>query len=148
MHRGLHWFLLAALLPTAASCELDDSTLDRAADAPQFPAWAYAARQLDVRELPEVNAAVLARLPQGTIVAVGTCAGGWCGVAASEAVGYAEQAYLTDSLPPTQLGAEPQVQQQGRGYWNAYGEWVQSPTFTEDGLPPPGATATGLTRQR
>jgi hypothetical protein len=116
MHRGLHWFLLAALLPTAASCELDDSTL--------------------------------ARLPQGTIVAVGTCAGGWCGVAAPEAVGYAEQAYLTDSLPPTQLGAEPQVQQQGRGYWNAYGEWVQSPTFTEDGLPPPGATATGLTRQR
>ncbi len=127
--------LVALLAPTVSCVPPEDS-----AEVPQFPTIAYAAQQLDVRELPEVTAQILARLPQGSAVSVGTCASGWCGIATSEVEGYGEQAYLTDSLPPTQTTAEQQ-RPQGRGYWNANGEWVQSPTWTADGSPPLGATA-------
>jgi hypothetical protein len=125
---------LFVLLAALAGC------VPQEAQPPEYT-YAYAARQLDVRDQPTVDATVLARLPRGTAVAVGTCGGGWCGIATADVRGYAEQAYLSDSLPPAEVAAQPQAQQQGRGYWNAQGEWVQSPTWTADGLPPPGATA-------
>jgi SH3-like domain-containing protein len=71
---------------------------------PQPPKYTYTARQIDIRQLPRINAPVLMRLPRGTGVAVGTCVRGWCGVATSEVVGYAEQAYLTEGIVPAEPG--------------------------------------------
>ena len=62
-----------AFLALGAECLPEDS---QTADVPQFPTIAYAARQLDVRELPEVTATIFARLPQGSAVSVGTCGSG------------------------------------------------------------------------
>ena len=60
-------------------------------ETPQPPEYRfqYAAQRLDVRDLPEVAGTVLARLPRGTPVAVGTCGEGWCGVATGDVRGYA-----------------------------------------------------------
>ena len=128
-----------ASLATATSCLPEDLSLEEAAEAPpQFPAYAYAAQQLEVRELPDTNAQTLAYLPQGIGVAIGTCGQGWCGIATSEVFGYVEEAHLSDEPPPTQ---GTQTQTAGRGYWNSQGEWVQSPTWTADGSAPAGATA-------
>jgi len=127
--------LLSALFSLTTGCVPEDT---QPTQEPQFPIPAYALQQINVRELPQVDAQILGRLPQSASVMVGTCGGGWCGVATSEVYGYTEEAYLTDSLPPTQTA---QQQTQGRGYWNAAGEWVQSPTWTTDGQPPAGATA-------
>ena len=79
--RPLHLvlFTLAALLSLGAGCLPEDT-----ADVPQFPTVAYTAQQIDVRELPEVNASVIARLPQGAAVSVGSCGSGWCGIATAE----------------------------------------------------------------
>ncbi len=54
---------MVALLASTVSCVPPEDS----AEVPQFPTVAYAARQLDVRELPEVSARVLARLPQGAV---------------------------------------------------------------------------------
>ena len=125
-------FPLVTLLSFGTGCVPEDT-----AEVPQFPTVAYTVQQVDVRELPEVNASILARLPQGVAVSVGTCGSGWCGIATGELQGYTEEAYLADSIPPTQTA----VRQQGRGYWNAFGEWVESPTWTTDGSPALGASA-------
>jgi len=128
-----------ASLGTVATCWPDDLRLSGDDESPpQLPYYAYAARQLDVRELPDVNAQTLGRLPQGIGLAVGTCGQGWCGIATSEVIGYVEEAHLSVEPVPTPI-AQPQTQ--GAGYWNASGEWVQSPTWTVDGSPPDGATA-------
>lgn len=104
---------------------------------PRPPRIAYATADLDVRAAPSAAAALVARLRTGTPVAVGACDAGWCGVAAAEVTGFAAEVYLSDSLPPAPV-AERDT---GRGYRNAFGEWVRSPTRTADGVAPPGATA-------
>jgi len=104
------------------------------------PREAYAAVDLDIHETPQPTATVVTRLARGTALHVGGCADSWCGVAVAEVTGYAVEAYLSDSLPPD-LAAGSQVVKQGRGYVNAYGEWVQSPAWTADNQPPSGATA-------
>lgn len=127
---GRHPFrLIAAFGAVVAACEPNPEA--------RPPRIAYATVPLNVRQAPLVTATVLAQLPPGTALAVGTCEGGWCGVATNVVAGYAEQAYLADSaLPPATA-----QRSEGRGYRNAYGEWVRSPTWTPDSLPPPGATA-------
>ena len=106
----------------------------------ELPREAYAATDLTVRDAPSVDAGVVARLPRGSTVHVGSCAEGWCGVGRGEVRGYTEQAHLSDSIPPEVTSAQ-QDQRAGRGYVNAYGEWVPSPQFTADGQPPAGASA-------
>jgi len=122
---------LLALLLLSAACVAPEA-------AP--PREAYAAIDLNVHEAPQPTAAIVARLARGTAVHVGSCADGWCGVAVAEVAGYAVEAYLSDSLPPD-LVAGSQIIKQGRGYTNAYGEWVQSPAWTADNQPPQGASA-------
>ena len=104
---------------------------------PRPPRIAYATADLDIRAAPSAEAALVARLRIGTPVAVGACDAGWCGVTAGEVAGFAAEVYLSDSRPAAPV-AERDT---GRGYRNAFGEWVRSPTRTADGLPPPGATA-------
>ncbi len=122
--------ILLAALPLTWSCE----------QGAELPREAYAAVALQVREAPSVDAQVVARLAKGTTVHVGSCTRGWCGIGTEDVRGFAEEAYLTDSLPPSE---QPSAQERpaGRGYVNAYGEWVPSPQWTDDGLPPAGASA-------
>ncbi len=101
------------------------------------PHVAYTAIASQIRDAPSVDGQVIALVAKGSAVHVGTCAAGWCGVATSAVQGFTEEAYLSDSLPAGTAGS----QTTGRGYWNAFGEWVRSPTWTADGSPPTGATA-------
>ena len=129
--RTLTSFALAATLLLSVGC------LPQEASPPRE---AYAAVDLDVHQTPAPTAAVVARLIRGTSVHVGGCADGWCGIASGEITGYAIEAYLSDSLPPD-LAQGSQIIEQGRGYTNAYGEWVPSPAWTADNQPPEGASA-------
>ena len=86
-----------------------------------------------LRATPSFSGKRVALLPQGTQVRILRCADGACRVAFRRLSGYVGQELLGEvSLPSVDLG---------RGYINSRGQWVPSPTWTHDGLPPQGATA-------
>ena len=95
---------------------------------------AYTTVAVRLRAAPTTSATVLATIPSGTKVLVGSCASGWCLTTYAGITGHVAQAYLTDSAPALPRTA-------GRGYINSRGEWVPSPQRTPDNKPPPGATA-------
>ena len=104
---------------------------------PGPPRLAYAATDLDVRGAPSAEAPVVAEIRAGTPLAVGASQAGWCGVAVAKVAGYVPQGFLVDAPPTTRTTDQDTT----RGYWNAFGEWVRSPTRTSDGAAPSGATA-------
>ena len=101
------------------------------------PRYAFVTEAQQVRQAPNDSARVLGRLARGTRVYVGTCQDGWCGVAWQQVRGFAPARALSDSVPQ----AAQTTAHTGKGYINVNGEWVPSPAFTSDGLPPPNASA-------
>lgn len=86
-----------------------------------------------LRATPSLTAKRVALLPQGTQVRILRCADGACRVAFRRLSGYVGQELLARvPVPSVDLG---------RGYINSRGQWIPSPTWTHDGLPPQGATA-------
>lgn len=103
---------------------------------------AYTTTALRVREDTSVATGIVATLPRGRAVMVGVCDGGWCAVEAGAVSGYAVERYLSPTRPGgagTTSGVY--VGGEGRGYTNAAGERVRSPTRTPDGRAPAGASA-------
>lgn len=113
----LHLVLVIAAAPFAQGC--DSSGWD---DQHRV---AYVATSVPVRSEPLGSGIVLARLREGTALAVGLCHLGWCRVASNDVTGFIEQAYLVDSLD-----------------WVRYDSvvWAGSPARTTE-RPPPGSTA-------
>ena len=127
--------LLAILLLGAACPEpAEDAAL------PRIPREAYVLAEQNVWQSPDANSAVLARLPAGSSLIVGSCGSAWCGIATAEVTGYVPEANLSDTISTNAYSGQGQ-QRPGRGYTNSQGEWVPSPTFTPDGQPPAGASA-------
>ena len=86
-----------------------------------------------LRATPSLTGKRVALLPQGTQVRILRCADGACRVAFRRLSGYVGQELLGEVLLPSV--------DLGRGYINSRGQWIPSPTWTHDGLPPQGATA-------
>ncbi|HKH47227.1 MAG TPA: DUF3761 domain-containing protein [Thermoanaerobaculia bacterium] len=99
----------------------------------------YATTRLRLRASPSLEGSVLTTLPSGSRVDVSTCGAGWCEVNYGLVSGYVAERYLAAKPPPSNAGARERSS--GRGYINSSGEWVPSPTWTEDGRPPAGASA-------
>lgn len=88
---------------------------------------------VSIRTQPRADAVVTGTLPAQARVLLGTCAGGWCRVTRGETSGYVLEEYLAHAT--VAAAAE------GRGYINAQGQRIASPTRTPDNQPPQGATA-------
>jgi uncharacterized protein YraI len=105
---------------------------------------AYTTATLRVRADSSLAAAVVAYLPRGRAVTVGSCGSEWCAVQAGTVRGYAVERYLA-TRPGSQrrLNTVPAGTgvSEGRGYTNSAGEHIRSPTRTTDGLAPAGASA-------
>src|SRR5258705_4960947 len=93
---------------------------------------AYTTASVRLREKPAPTARALALLRQGSPVRLYECSEGWCSVVASRLARYVLEEFLT---------TQPQPIAQGPGYINSQGPWVPSPTPTNDGQPPAGASA-------
>ena len=117
--------LLAATLATPVSSIAVEQNRDSIAFT-NAPTW--------LRATPSLTAKAVAFLPQGTRVRILRCAQGACEVAFRRLSGYIGQELLGK-------GRVPESVDPGRGYINSRGQWIPSPTWTSDGLPPQGATA-------
>jgi hypothetical protein len=76
----------------------------------------------------------IALLPQGAQVRIVRCAEEACKVTFRSLTGYVGQEFLQNATVRHPVEA-------GRGYINSQGEWIPSPTWTQNGQPPQGATA-------
>lgn len=91
--------------------------------------------RLRLRARPSFQAELIAIIPAGQTVTLGTCADGWCKVAWRREDGYAAERYLSDgpaSDTPTQG-------RNGRGYTNVDDSRVRSPVRASS--VPAGASA-------
>ena len=95
---------------------------------------AYTSHQTWLRQEPSPVGRVVAMLPSGAIVRVGSCGGAWCEAEFRQFHGFVEAAAVGTSTPREPVDA-------GRGYINSRGQWIPSPTWTVSGQPPDGATA-------
>jgi hypothetical protein len=100
----------------------------------------YTTSSLRLRLIPSLDGEVLATLPRGSALEVAACSVGWCEAYSGSIAGYVAERYLS-AKPPPPATAPTRERSSGRGYINSSGEWVPSPTWTEDGRPPAGATA-------
>jgi hypothetical protein len=121
--------LPSLLLAASLALPLPSSAVERDRDPVAFTnvaTW--------LRAAPSLTAKRVALLPQGTQVRVLRCAQGACRVAFRRLSGYVGEELL---------GKAPlrEAVDLGRGYINSRGQWIPSPTWTRDGLPPQGATA-------
>jgi hypothetical protein len=87
-----------------------------------------------LRATPSLTGKRVALLPQGTQVRILRCAQGACRVAFRRLSGYVGEELLGKVPVPESVDL-------GRGYINSRGQWIPSPAWTSDGLPPQGATA-------
>ena len=97
---------------------------------------AVATTTLTIREKPFANARPVAHVAAGATMRLYTCSAGWCSVRIQQVAGYALEEYLRAQPTPVATTTA-----EGRGYVNSNGVWVPSPTRTEDGQPPAGASA-------
>jgi uncharacterized protein YraI len=135
--------------PAVAASLLVAPGLVRAQAAPN--ATAYATTALRVREAPSADAGVVGTIPRGGAVAVGACSARWCEVATGALEGHAARRYLTTQpagvrsrisyRAPSRAGGAGIGIGSGWGYVNSAGVHVPSPTFTQDGRTPEGASA-------
>jgi hypothetical protein len=95
---------------------------------------AYTNAALWLRATPSLTGKGVAFLPAGTQVRILRCGQGACRVAFRRLDGYVGQEFLGGAPVPESVDL-------GRGYINSRGQWIPSPTWTSDGLPPQGATA-------
>jgi uncharacterized protein YraI len=115
----------------------EESEKSSASDAPTRRH--YATTRLRLRASPSLDGSILTTLPNGSRVDVSICDAGWCVVNYGSVSGYVAERYLAAKPPPTNAGVRERSS--GRGYINSRGEWIPSPTWTEDGRPPVGASA-------
>jgi len=95
---------------------------------------AYTTTIVTVRAKPFADAQSLGRVDAAVPVRLYSCSAGWCSIARGQLAGYVLQEYLGAQ-------AAPVVQRAGPGYRNSRGEWVPSPTRTQNDSPPRGASA-------
>ena len=120
--RRFNLFVSYAVLASAISGQV------RAADR------SFTTTTVRLRDQPSAQGQVLAVMPAGSAVDLTNCSGAWCHVVFRTFHGYAAAAYLSSTPPSAHL--DP-----GRGYTNARGVWVPSPTRTRGDEPPSGASA-------
>lgn len=115
---------LVFLLPAAAASQTGSDS-----------GFAWTTANVWLRDAPAPAAKAMAKIAKGTRVSVADCAEEWCSVGYRAMGGFVAERYLSRD------SASAQVIQQGRGYINSRGQWVPSPTRTQDGRPPAGASA-------
>lgn len=126
MRRSLRAAVLALLLTTPSILLAEGS------DA-AHPT--YSTARLRLRQAPSTSSEVIATIPRGALLEIRACSAGWCQASYRSLPGYVAESYLSTTVPPQIL------RRTERGYLNSRGEHVQSPTWTESGRPPAGASA-------
>ena len=89
-----------------------------------------------LRARPAPRAPTVGSVPRGQTVQVARCAEGWCQVRYGRTSGYAQQRFLRDERPS--LSLPPGI---GPGYLDRNGQGRPSPSPSQDGRVPRGATA-------
>ncbi|SRR5258705_527795 len=131
------WFLLmvAALVLAARPLSGQSGSAARVQRASTTTA-------VHMRETPALDGRPLATLPPASLVEVGNCDPTWCTIRYRGLEGFSARRYLAFSRPRASAeSTSTTVSPQGRGYINARGDWVPSPTRTPDGRPPADASA-------
>jgi uncharacterized protein DUF3761 len=121
------------LLPLLLAATLAIPVSSTAVEPDRDPV-AYTNTAIWLRATPSLRARTVAFLPQGTQVRILRCAEHACRVAFRRLNGYVAEEVLGKAPAPESMDL-------GRGYINSRGQWIPSPTWTSDGLPPQGATA-------
>ena len=109
------------------------------------PRTLVATSNVTLRASASATAPKVASISAGTKLRIAKCGNGWCEVVDPARHGFVAERYLATVVPagtaPRQQARPAIPSSSGKGYRNSQGVHIPSPTRTENGRPPAGATA-------